>query len=57
MISRIQLFKHSVYLTTVALSLYCVYNIIRYIPKKTLSALADIASIERILMAIRESLG
>jgi hypothetical protein len=56
MTSRIQLFKHSVYSTTVAPSLYRVYNIICRAPKKTLSALADIASIERILMAIRESL-
>ena len=39
-----------------ALSLYRVYKIIRRAPKKTLSTLADITGVERILIAIRESL-
>ena len=49
---RTQLFKHSVYLTTVAPSLHRDYDIVRRAPEKTRSALANITSIERILMAI-----
>ena len=49
---RTQPFKYSVCSPTMALSLYRDYNIICHTPKKTYSALADITSIERILMAI-----
>ena len=38
-----------------ALSLYYIYKIVYYTPKKTLSTLADIASIKRILIAIYKS--
>jgi hypothetical protein len=56
-ICRSQLFKHLDCSTTVALSLNRSYNIICRALKKTCSALANIASIERILIAIYKRRG
>jgi hypothetical protein len=56
-ICRSQLFKHLDCSTTVTLSLNRSYNIVRRAPEKTRSALANIASIERILMAIYKRRG
>ena len=53
--SRTQLFKHSVCSTTVALSLYRDYNIVRRMPEKTRFTLADVTSIEDINGHSRES--
>ena len=55
--SRTQLFKHSVCSTTVAPSLHLVHDIVRRELEKIRSGSADIAGIERISVAIRESLG
>jgi len=52
-----QLFKHSDCSTTVAPSLNLSHIIVHQAPEKTRSALADIAGIERILMAIYKRRG
>ena len=51
---RIQLFKRSIYSTTVTLRLKCSNKIVRHAPEKTCLDLANIASIERILIVMRK---
>jgi len=56
-IYRSQHFKYLDCSTIITLSLNCSHNIVRRALEKTRSALADIASIERILIAIYERRG